>query len=521
MARLSLGLFSNPDAFLFNGDSMKSVAALALGLALINLSQTVLAQEPVVATDVPWSGYWWPIKQGWMWGESQPSTDCSNLSSDYRLGPLNKYDTLLNTTAAEWERQEKGSNSAECWEGYCHAWAAASIMEPEPTGLRIVNAGDKEVQFSVGDQKALLTVCYDVAPIDRWGERWNSDGYDATDISPDKLLELLDYHIRSNNTPFVLDIEPDSEVWNHPVYAYAVATERVGEDDDLHVGRMQLLVADDAVTPDHQGTKPKLVDLFFACRITPDGVVAGSGRWLEESEASHPDFAWMPLDVGIANPHVDYDAVRKIVFSEATRGQARGPATVVQERDGRLELSRGSEPPLIPVSAVGLAMLLRGPSKSAELKLALDATQGAPALGKSFTCSVTSEKPGYLYLFSVDGTGSVRVLFPQDDQDNSVEPGKSVTVPEVNWAAPAGRKRIVAVVSSQPLSLGRLEPAEAGNPNAGRLLHWSPSERAAVSKLISQITATRGSKSHLPSTVELVGDASVAEIALEVKAAEN
>jgi hypothetical protein len=508
---------------------MRCVATLALMMVVLSGPAGVVRadEESGVADVQPWSGYWWAIKQGWMWGEEHPATSCYNLSSEHRDGPLNKYDLLVGSSAAARERAHKYSNEAECWWGYCHAWSAASILEPEPREPRTVRAGGSDVELSVGDQKALLTLCYDSAPADSWGTRWDQEGYDPDDLSPENLWQLLRYHIGENKTPFLLDIEPTREVWNYPVFAYEVKVEPV-DNSDRYVGHMAILLASDGVVPDYVGTEVKTKDYYFTCRITGDGVVVGSGEWLmlpgqkEPPYPDHPDFAWLPSGVGISNSEIDYDTVQKIVFGEATRGQPRAGQVSVHNRGHRLEISRGTGPSFIPVSADSLAMLLAEPSKPAELKLEVKNSDGSPAVGKNYSCDVTSEKAGYVYIFNVDVDGNVRVLFPLEDQVNKIEAGKTMTMhgqsQEFSWAH-AGKQRIEAVVSHQPLSLGRLEPtAPLDNKGAGRPLHWTPSERAAASDLVVHRPTNRGASSGLPTVSDLIGEVAVAEDTVDVGA---
>jgi len=68
----------------------------------------------------PWSGYWWPHRSGGL------------------TGPLSKYDQLLGTSAAAWERKEHVSPDVPEWFGHCHAWSAASVTEKEPKRIRRV-----------------------------------------------------------------------------------------------------------------------------------------------------------------------------------------------------------------------------------------------------------------------------------------------------------------------------------------------------------------------------------------------
>lgn len=84
------------------------------------------------AETIPWSGYWWPIHEGLL------------------LRPLAQYDRLTGLAAAAWERKHHPPNpETPHWHGYCHAWAAGSVMEPEPGSIRTFRLG--RVELGIGD----------------------------------------------------------------------------------------------------------------------------------------------------------------------------------------------------------------------------------------------------------------------------------------------------------------------------------------------------------------------------------
>ena len=65
---------------------------------------------------VPWSGSYWPIRDGQL-----------------IHGPLRKYDQATGHRAADWElEQNPPSPTVPEWYGYCHAWAAAAVTDREP-----------------------------------------------------------------------------------------------------------------------------------------------------------------------------------------------------------------------------------------------------------------------------------------------------------------------------------------------------------------------------------------------------
>jgi hypothetical protein len=94
-------------------------------LALFCPTVALAASEQAQSKYVPWSGYWWPIRDG-------------GLQS-----PLKKYDAATGKQAAKWEAENNPAHGAEQWHGFCHAWSASAIMEQEPKGPK----GD----FSLGE----------------------------------------------------------------------------------------------------------------------------------------------------------------------------------------------------------------------------------------------------------------------------------------------------------------------------------------------------------------------------------
>jgi hypothetical protein len=232
----------------------------------------------------------------------------------------------------------------------------------------------------------------------------------------------------------------------------------------------------------------------FTCRITQDGLVEGSGQWVGASRENHPDFAWFPTGLGITNSEVNYDTVSQIVHGEATRGRPRGRADLVRKGKQGLEILGDDGAALIPLSAEQLARLLAANSNSAALRLSLDPAGGA-AVGEGFQCSVTSEEPGYLYLFQVDNQGDVQVLFPLRNEDNHLDKGQAAGPIALSWSGPAGPRKIKALVSPQPLALGRLEQPDSAAGGTARRLNWAPSERALVRGLVAG--KTRGAPAGL------------------------
>jgi len=263
-----------------------------------------------VAKEVPWSGYWWPMKPG-------PG---ANLFDDG--GPCEKYDSYVQATTGSnpglknWEKSNHDSPSAGSWWGHCHAWAAASILDDEPT----TDKTKEGITFTVGDQKGLLTECHFDDPVDLWvGTRCNGgtgpsyqDVY-ALDFHR-TLIEWLSFEHEEGEEPkreaVVFDIQPGAQVWNYPAYLFTM--EFTDDENDPNKTHVECVVwlADDGVAPDYVGTKKfeKTYTYWLKPKSNPT-----SGGWEGSSINDHPDFIWHPAyqqeDYGCP---IDYNTVKTI-----------------------------------------------------------------------------------------------------------------------------------------------------------------------------------------------------------------
>lgn len=285
---------------------MKRRTSLLLGLLAL-LTAPVMAllaappqQGPAIdkgkAEVIPWSGYWWPMTEGGM-------TD-----------PLAKYDQITGRQAMMWQTLQHPFKT-EDWFGYCHAWAAAAILEPEPL-VPIVVSGltGEEVTLTVADQKAWLAACHSSDIPVAFGRRFRKGDPEEykQSLAPDMLWRLLQTFVQQHKVPLIVNLHPGGEVWNNPVFAYRVEYRRVNDDGD-HVGRMILLLTDADVEPNFVGVQAFAKVYYFRCRMREGAVVAGSGKWIGPSVEDHPGFAWYPLVRRSENPYIHYPTVKKIL----------------------------------------------------------------------------------------------------------------------------------------------------------------------------------------------------------------
>jgi Transglutaminase elicitor len=264
----------------------------------------------------PWSGWWWPA---------------SDVVGGPRLfdpdGPLARYDRYVeaigqpNPSTLEWERAEVRF-ARVAWAGHCNGWAAASLLEPEPTAERTVNG----VSFSVADQKGLLT-SYHFADAAAW-----SVGNDDVDATAAEFHRGLLSWLGKDHMGLVFTFKPagDAEVWSYPAYRFDMA---IGPDsleaDTWHVKTTVWLVDND-VPAGMVGARPwpgpdgKVLE--YTIRGDPydpkegDWAPSTNGRFGRPYMIWYPDPATRNLDRQLTSPELEYKHLVRIV-----RGSERAP----------------------------------------------------------------------------------------------------------------------------------------------------------------------------------------------------
>jgi hypothetical protein len=448
-------------------------ACLAVTAGLLAAPAPARAQSEEAAADfTPWSGYWWPHKEGRI------------------IGPLTKYDNVSGSHAAAWEAQNHPKASAEGWSGFCHAWSAACVLEKEPKGP----ISYKGQTLTVADQKAWLTVSHSSDSADFFGKRNNDPALPVTaelyqDLKPDMLWRYLKLYVQQRGIPLVMDIEAGTPVWNYPVYAYRITWAPQGAGGDVKA-HLTLWMADDAVQPDQVGTKVRKHDYDFVCRMTGGNVVMGSGKWIGASIKDHPDFAWYPQQQRSENPEVKYDVVAQALkLSPIVRANSRKePDEPVVRPTPRPNLVADVENPphtqengpVVPtppaltqgpatqekvkvstISASDLLVLIANKTSSFDFYSFANGMEKINKVGDPIVINGSSAKDGYLYLFLIHDTeGDVKLLFPIGNQDNRVFANKKYEFggPDDKTKAKftcsvVGAQRIKALVTSRPLTL--------------------------------------------------------------------
>ena len=275
----------------------------------------------------------------------------SSLARD-KLSPAEKYDLLIgrakefregNLSKREWERgaaRQRELGTVPKWFGYCHGWAAASVMMKRPTGVAEIAGldGHQEVKFFPADIKALQAELWaNALPRVRFiGGRCDVADPEVDDIgrivdekcfnpNPAIFYLALVNHVSGKGRALLIDATYDEEVWNQPVIAYALryfnpetgrasaaasastiplaaysrdkfrryrsaaAAQVVGVaiEIEYRASGSQRAAPTDAPANDRTGKATYLMDLELDAR----GKLVG-GEWYQ---ARHPDFLWSPV----------------------------------------------------------------------------------------------------------------------------------------------------------------------------------------------------------------------------------
>ena len=182
-------------------------------------SKCVLDWQSSTPTYGPY--HWWPWKSHEHLGKK--TYMYNNLYATG--GALYKYDRLFCQKAVEYQkkyyfRSDNSSSSDRDWAGFCDKAAILSCLWEHPIYGVTVVYNDTQMFFTREDISALMIIACDntITNIrEFYGKRYN--GYRNQNIHepyPKKLLCLLQY-ICKKKTPFCVDNNNDTCVWNYPM----------------------------------------------------------------------------------------------------------------------------------------------------------------------------------------------------------------------------------------------------------------------------------------------------------------
>ena len=359
-------------------------------------------REHGVTSYKPWSGPWWPMRNGGL-----------NV-------PLGKYDKITGLASVAWENKHNlAGNFRELpgWYGFCHAWAAASILEKEPQQVRYISLADSQLPLEIDDQKGIVTACHTRDLANTWGIRFNEgdDQEDYEDLSPEELWQVLNRYVGKHGVPIVLDIEPGSQVWNFPVFEYEVKYRSSG---GKYNGVMVIQLADDAVAPNYLGTQVIKKTYTFTFRMKDGCIVEGSGQWTGNSVNDHPDFAWSPYKCVTQNPEVKHDKVVQLVYNTNTISSSLSNVNT--------EIPMLMQPNPLVLADKLVAWMKNKPS-SFLTDITVDQFDGGGYRpGETFFLQLTTERSGYLTLVLIHPDGKASFLMPQLELTEQIVAKKEV-----------------------------------------------------------------------------------------------
>ena len=243
---------------------------------------------------IPWSGYWWPRRSG-------------ELVTGYQgdPSPFQKYDLItqgsLTGDLTRWGLVADNGiyvPSAFSWEGYCHAWAAASLLE----NYDFLPSFVEGVLLNTGDKKGFATFLY--------------QGLSEVDIGT-KCDDPLDFHVfmldyvdgeHGLGLGMCADLDPSEEVWTYPIFKYSGEITSLATYDDVSV---TIYFANDDVDPDYPGTQQ--LSKNYTYRLYKDDYGYTEGEWTGASIDDHPELCWFPPGaINIAAP-IDPATVRALI----------------------------------------------------------------------------------------------------------------------------------------------------------------------------------------------------------------
>jgi len=270
---------------------------------------------PVVegrADKTPWSGWWWPADDG-VYGAHLFDVD----------GPLAKYDRLAqahqrpDVQTRAWELENVHlSGAAYPWAGHCNGWAAAAVLEPEPTAPKTIDG----VTFSVADQKGLLA-SWHFADSAEWVFGDDQDGVNAADFH-----RALVQWIGGGRRAFIVNTAAGaSQVFNYPAYRFRLVYGPDPVDPAKTHVRATVWFVDYNVDPNFVGVKqwPNDGGRVYEYYIVGDRTNPSGGDWegvsASGAQYSRPWRIWYPnptvrnADRPLASPQLDYLAIKSIV----------------------------------------------------------------------------------------------------------------------------------------------------------------------------------------------------------------
>jgi len=268
---------------------------------------------------VPYSGHIYPDTQGGTI-EAMRKYDRAYHRGGSSAASYERYDTTAFKEKPEvrglfGRTFSFGAARTPNWHGHCNGWAAAAIRHAEPQKSVYRNG----VEFDTADIKALLAELYiynDTAML----------AGEGTDINPGILHAILGNWLGRGSHPLGMESDPGEEKWNYPMYAYASASAKRGQ-NRVEV-KTNIAYAKDSDGEFYESPRIKRVKYFhYMLNLDAAGRITG-GYYFRDS--SIIDMVWVPLAPKQGgtpgnergNPHINVDTVLAI-WRESVTPEAR------------------------------------------------------------------------------------------------------------------------------------------------------------------------------------------------------
>lgn len=301
----------------------------------------------------PWAGPFWPtfedsINIKWKKGHPSPTEKYAlafGLNATALMNNVSRRHGIDSQTKRPRCRHDKTCkllhNHSECairagqhegycipiWFGICHAWAPASILEPEPR-CPVTHNG---VTFQPLDLKGLITTVYAGSNVttlftgvrykgltnetDEFGRYTNAA---QRDLNPGYFHIAMTNLIGRLNATFIVDVDSSSEVWNQPARGYkvfeqtAMSLEKAAQTfyglatypwnaaaKSIVYIKSRLSWIAETYTDGGLVSNGQINNFttgkyyHYILELDDAGVIIG-GEWVYNSTRNHPDFLWIP-----------------------------------------------------------------------------------------------------------------------------------------------------------------------------------------------------------------------------------
>lgn len=270
---------------------------------------------------MPWSDTYWPRYKGgivYRWKtDSRPNlftfknkTQIFKMTAEDidKLSPAEKLDLINEDYQFRFSHfvSKQNPRTAATWEGICHGWCPAAILEKQGQPKVLKNRDGIEVRFSTSDINALTSYYYANLATGKtrfMGRRCQefSSTFDRTpacsDVNAGAFHLVLTNLVGIKNQSFIVDVTPGKEVWNQPVAGYIshVLAERSPSEGSDPLTAREIKVSTQfkyviEQLPHSKPTRPtfNIEPYEYWLELDVSGKIIG-GSWISEA---HPDFAW-------------------------------------------------------------------------------------------------------------------------------------------------------------------------------------------------------------------------------------